>query len=384
MNPTFAQRSFLRKSSYLLAGGGLLAASPLSAVVVTNPGFEANSIGGNGYGAISGWTNNVAASGVNTAAQPFLEQPAHSGSQVAFIQQGAGGVPLSQALTGFDPTKTYSVTYFVSERGMTGASTTTSVSLDGGLTSFSYPGAIVKTDKFRRVVSGPLAVSGVTSTLQLSAANGPGDDSLLIDSVTVGRAVPVVTGGGFETPVQPNTDANTRYELANGAGGGSLTGAGWTFQGTTGISRNLSAYQPLAGSNAPEGSQSALLIGQNQCSTTVAGFEAGVSYSLSFEALGRAGTFGPNGIEVLLDGNPLEFLAATSITPSQAAWGTFTTDAFTTSGGSFALTFLGLTPGDKATFIDDVRFNFVAEAVPEPGAALLGGLGTLLLLRRRR
>ena len=40
---------------------------------VTNPGFEDNSIAGNGYGAISGWSNNVAASGVNTISQPFLE-----------------------------------------------------------------------------------------------------------------------------------------------------------------------------------------------------------------------------------------------------------------------------------------------------------------------
>jgi hypothetical protein len=362
----------------------ILATSPLYAVIVTNPGFEANSLGGNGYGAISGWSNNVAASGVNTASQPFLEQAAHSGTQVAFIQGGGGGIPLAQTLTGFDPTKTYSVTYFVSERGLSGASTSTSVSLDGGATSFSYPGSIVKTDKFRRVVSGPLAVSGVNSTLQIYAANGPNDDTLLIDSVTVGRAVPLVVNGGFESPVQPTTTTSTRYELANGAGGGSLTGAGWAFVDSTGISRNGSDYQSLAASYAPEGSQSALLIGQQQFSTTVTGFEAGVAYSLSFEALGRAGAFGPNGIQVLLNGTILEFLSATSITPSQAAWGTFTTDAFTTLGGSFELTFLGLTAGDKATFIDDVRFNFVAEAVPEPRAALLGSLGLLMLLRRRR
>jgi len=366
---------------FFLIGNMLVAVSPLYAIVVTNSGFEANSIAGNGFGAISGWTNPTGSSGVNTAAQPFLEQTAHSGTQVAFIQ---GGGTISQTLTGFDPTKSYSVTYFVSERGMASASTTTSVSLDGGTTSFSNPGSIVKTDKFRRIVSGPLAVSGVSSTLNITSANGPNDDSLLIDSVSVARAAPVVTNGGFEAPVQPTTSTATRYELADGAGGGSLSGSGWSFQGWSGISRNGSDYQNPALSYAPEGSQVALLMGTTQFSTTVAGFEAGVSYTLSFEALGRSSTFGPNAIQVLLNGNILKFSDALSITPSQTAWNTFTTDAFTTSGGSFDLTFLGLTSGDKATFIDDVRFNFVAEAIPEPSSVLLGSLGLLAFLRRRR
>lgn len=357
-----------------------IAVPTASAIVVTNAGFENNSQPVNGYGAISGWTNNAATSGVNSEPQPFLQQAAHTGSQVAFIQQGG---TISQLLSGFDPTKTYSVTYFVSERAQPNASTTTSVSLGG--TSFSYPDTIVKTDKFRRVVSGPLTVSGTSSTLTITSANGPNDDSLLIDTVSVTRAVPAVTNGGFEAPVQPTTSGNTRYELANGAGGGTLAGAGWNFQGTSGISRNGSDYQ--AGTPAvlaPEGSQVALLIAQNQFSTTVTGFEAGVSYSLSFEALGRTSTLGPNEIRVLLNGTPLEFADVTSITPSQTAWGTFTTDSFTTTGGSFDLTFVGLTAGDKATFLDDVRFNFVAEAIPEPSAILLGGLGALLLLRHRR
>jgi hypothetical protein len=204
---TLARRSFLLGSIFLTA-------SPLSAVVVTNPGFELNNPGGNGYGAITGWTN-PGNSGVNNASQPFLEQAAHGGTRVAFIQ---GSGTISQTLTGFDPTKTYSVTYFVSERGNAAAgapASSTSVSLNGGTTSFSYSGNIVKTDAFRRVVSGPLAVSGVSSTIQLNAIGVSGDNTLLIDSVTVGRAVPVVTNGGFETPVHPGGG----FEQANGGGG---------------------------------------------------------------------------------------------------------------------------------------------------------------------
>lgn len=361
----------LRKTFVIVAGGGLLAASPLSAiVVVTNPGFEDNSIAGNGYGAISGWSNNVAASGVNTASQPFLEQTAHSGTQVAFIQQGAGGTPISQTISGFDPTKTYSVSYFVSERGQSGASTSTSVSLDGGATSFSYPETIFKTDKFRRVVSGPLAVTGASSTLQIHAANGPGDDSLLIDAVSVLRAVPVVTNGGFETPVQPNTNGTTRYELADGDGGGTLAGSVWTFSGKGGIARNQSSYTSTGQPQAPEGSQAAMLLtNDSSFSTLVSGFEAGVTYSLSFSAAGRNGSgvegpYGPNTIEVLLNGTPLLFSGNATLTPAVSAstYTTYTTDEFTTSGGSLELKFSGLTAGDKTSFIDDIRFNFVAEA----------------------
>lgn len=63
----------MKLTKLLLLSFPAFATSPLYAVIVTNPGFEANSLGGNGYGAISGWSNNVAASGVNTISQPFLE-----------------------------------------------------------------------------------------------------------------------------------------------------------------------------------------------------------------------------------------------------------------------------------------------------------------------
>ncbi|MFN4943880.1 MAG: hypothetical protein ACK5G9_08830 [Akkermansiaceae bacterium] len=88
---------------------------------------------------------------------------------------------------------------------------------------------------------------------------------------------------------------------------------------------------------------------------------------------------------MLLNGSALTFGASTTITPSVGSYGSFTSTAFTTTGGPFSLAFIGTNPsGDKVSFIDDIRFNFVAEAIPEPSSALLGGLATLLLLRRRR
>jgi len=58
----------------------------------------------------------------------------------------------------------------------------------------------------------------------------------------------------------------------------------------------------------------------------------------------------------------------------QAAWATFTTDPFTTTGGNLLLTITGLTAGDMSTFLNDVRFNFVAEAVVITSLLLRAGV----------
>ena len=46
--------------------------------------------------------------------------------------------------------------------------------------------------------------------------------------------------------------------------------------------------------------------------------------------------------------------------------------------------FLGLDESGNHTAIDNLSINGTFTAVPEPSAALLGGLGLLALLRRRR
>ncbi len=354
------------------ASGSATTASPNIIPPIANPNFDppAEVTSDNpspGYGLISSWIRSGTTSGVNPSSLPFLSpQSAHSGTYVAFIQ-GSGNI--SQSLTGFDPSKLYTVTYFVSERGYsTTPVTSTSVSLNGGTTSSTQTDNIRKTDKFRRIVSGPLAVSGDVSTLRITATGVSGDNTLLIDTVSLSRAVPRVPDGGFENPVQPGTAASG-FEQGNGSGSGTLTGSLWNFGATVnGIARNASSYTSTAADYAPEGSQAAMLLGVGEFSTTVNGFEPWVTYTLSFSAKGRGSSLGPNTVRIQLGGQTLGFSSASSVTPGTSAWATYTTDSFTTAGGNLPLQIIGLTAGDKTTFIDDLRFNFFAEAVAaDPG-----------------
>jgi hypothetical protein len=61
---------------------------------------------------------------------------------------------------------------------------------------------------------------------------------------------------------------------------------------------------------------------------------------------------------------------------------------FTTSAGTFAGTFsfdgTSVQSGLSDVSVGDFNIALAANAIPEPHAALLGGLGILLLLRRRR
>jgi hypothetical protein len=332
-------------------------------LAIRNADFDAPPVDGavydkRGYGPIFAWGSSGAGVGFSDVSQPFLNnQPAHSGTRVAFIQ-GEGAI--AQSVSGFDPTKTYKVTYFVNERGfspdgISQPTTRNSVSLDLGESFYEYPGLITKTDAFRRIVSGPLHVFGPTANIEIRGQAASGDASLLIDSVSISRAVPAIPDGGFENPPLPPST----FRQASGAGGGTLGGAAWSFSNEGGITTNGSDFQPAT---APEGSQAAILQNNAAIETTIHGFEPGVTYSLSLEAAGRKGGTAP--FQVLLDGKTLVFNGSDHIAPPSLSYQTFTSEEFSVSRTSQRLRISST--GEGTTFLDDLRFNFVAEASENP------------------
>lgn len=323
--------------------------------MLRNPGFESlENIPGSrnpvGYGTIPNWGTSGGTVGSSDTSQPFLEQPAHSGERVAFIQNSGA---IAQSASGFDSTKTYTVTYFVSERGLPGASSRTSVSLDLGTSFYREPEPIRKTDAFRRIVSGPLHVYGPSANIEIRAHDHIGDASLLIDSVSLSSAVPAIPDGGFENPVQPPHG----FRQANGAGGGDLTGSAWKLSDGGGITANLSNFRPPT---APEGSQAAILQNGSSIETTVTGFEPGVTYRLQLEAAGRTG--GAAALRVTLGGMPLIFHDSETLIPSVGSYQSFTSADFQATSDTLPLHIHSTSEG--STFLDDLRFEFVAEAEP--------------------
>ncbi len=354
------------------------------AVIVQNNSFETVTPGttdGNGYAnqglnadtANADWITPTNG-GNNTISQPFANgHPIPDGSHVAFVQ-GSGSI--SQVIGGLDPTKQYTVTYFVNERGYnngTAPISSTSASLNNNSTSSAVQN-ITTTDQYRRIVSGPLSVSGASSTLALNAIGVQGDNSLLLDNVSITRAVPAIANNGFESNV-----------LGNGHFVEGAAPAGWTSTGGAGQISDGSAY---GGPNVLEGSQAALLKGNANLSQSISGFEPGVTYSLSYDLVARQN----NGLQlstfdVYLDG---VLIASPEAIDSSVLtqWTDTTTNNFSvTTGGPHTLEFVNVTNannagGDNSVFLDDVHFNFVAEA-PEPASIATLAISAVGLLARR-
>ncbi len=179
-----------------------------------------------------------------------------------------------------------------------------------------------------------------------------------------------VTNSGFESAqLGGQTSYTTTYGSLN-----PLTGIpGWTFGTSSGGSYDGIVRSGGLGATAPpEGSQAAFLQGTGSFNQVLSGFAAGTE-QVTFDAEARPGGFGPQPIEVLLDGMPLTFGGQTTISPASGSWTSFTSDLAAVTAGSHTLTFSGTIPfgtSDLTTFLDEIS---VVSSVPP--AIWTGGSG---------
>lgn len=195
--------------------------------------------------------------------------------------------------------------------------------------------------------------NGVTYYYVVSSINSVGEGA---GSQTVaGTAAGLITvpNSGFETPVISTYQYNP--------GGGS-----WTFNSSSGISRNSSAFTKNNPA-APEGTQVAFVQGGNgSFSQLLYGFIPGATYRITFSAAQRSGYVGQTW-NATINGTIIG-----SFAPPQSATSYIDYSAtFTASSGNQTLAFVGtnLNGGDNTVFIDNVRVS----VTDIPYAVWLGG-----------
>ncbi|HWE48832.1 MAG TPA: hypothetical protein VG273_03535 [Bryobacteraceae bacterium] len=183
--------------------------------------------------------------------------------------------------------------------------------------------------------------------------------SLLTLAITANAGI---INASFEAPVQ----GAAQYTVAPAA-----AGAGWTFQGSSGIAAN--GYGALANSPTQAGSQSALLDSGSTAtsiSQSVSGLTIGDNIYFSFEGLGA----GPNDtVEVTLNG-----VVAGIYTLTPDSWVEYTTAQMFVTSSSMALSLIRT--GSGPAYVDSVR-DVQTPAAPELASFyLIAPLGGIFML----
>jgi len=170
--------------------------------------------------------------------------------------------------------------------------------------------------------------------------------------LTVGPAT-LVRNGSFETPLVASWAYQNTSGAANTYNFNGATGFGWVLGTSAGIDHNSGTWYAPA---APNGSQAAFIQGANGALSSFAQllhFSATGSYAVTFACVGRAGSYGPNTIQVQMDGGAI--LTVSHASQSQSEWQSFTATYNCTEAGSHTLAFVGArTGGDYSSCIDNV------------------------------
>ena len=262
-----------------LAGSAVRASD---SIAISNPSFQTGAITGVGYGTISGWTANNGFSGVNGPGQPFgLNTNFPDANQVAFIQNGSAGTysSLSQAISGLTPGDQYWFqAYYDARQGYGSPSMTVTY---GGQTIGSVT-AIQSTNPNYTLFNAafvPTSSSGTLTIANSASYSSYGDNTLLIDSVSViqrnpGQIVianPSFEGSTNESWIYPGYISNI---------------GGWATTGNTGVNTGSGPF--ANNGNVPDGSQVGFLqnnsssTAQASFSQTLTGMTIGTTYQLKF------------------------------------------------------------------------------------------------------
>jgi RHS repeat-associated protein len=178
-----------------------------------------------------------------------------------------------------------------------------------------------------------------------------------------------VAGSGFETPVLGSGANAYQYHP---------TGSSWTFGPNSGVdsNNNVVGGSGITGNNsgftssnpsAPEGAQVAFLQGgsANYISQSLSGFQAGVNYTISFQAAQRGSSnTGGQDFDVYLDSTLLA-----TFRPASTSYALLSTPYFTTTAGAHTLKFVGRDSAGgngNAAFIDAVQVTG-AVVIPSSG-----------------
>jgi len=176
--------------------------------------------------------------------------------------------------------------------------------------------------------------------------------------LTVGPAT-LVRNGSFETPILAGWAYQNTSGAANTYNFNGATGFAWVLGTSTGIDHNSGTWYTPA---APNGSQAAFIqgaIGALSSFAQLVNFPATGSYTVTFKCVGRAGSYGPNTIQVQVDGGAI--LTVSHASQSQSQWQSFTATYHCTEAGSHTLAFVGArTGGDYSSCIDNVSVTRAA------------------------
>jgi len=369
----------------LVAGSGLILTSRASATATLNGSFESPAPNQIGYWGTtptlgdqggSGWTFDTIGgfSGIGKAGTYWGVGSSPDGGNFGTLQYGGG---FSQGIT---PGAGLTTVSFYARAN--DPATTIDISLGGTALKFGGGTPIsIGNSSWTKYTSVVASVGAGSQNLLFGRTNNTGGGNAsggtYIDGVSYQHHI-ATANYNFEWPASPG------YYGAEVPTVGDQGGSGWTFDatgGNAGISVPGNAYYNPTGGASPVGGQFAYLkygAGMHQNVTLNGG-----PVTLSFYALANDDN---TNIDIMLGGTALTF-NQNPVSISNSGWALYTSDEINVVAGTYNLLFgrINNAGGGNAsggTYIDGV---YLTQAVPEPStyALVLGGIATMVLIRRR-